>query len=135
MVLGPTGGRRQGGLTPWNRVLLDKLIVIQEINHLLRNPKVHYRFPSIIPLSTFRSSKWSLPFRFVNQSFVYISHISTRVTSSAYLILRWLHDPNNILWSSSLWILLQILVISSRLDRNILLRILFPDNLNLCSSP
>jgi hypothetical protein len=75
----------------------------QEIPHLLRNLKVHYhvhKSPSLIliiskmhPVHTFpsnfpeinsniifspmpRSSKWSHPFRFSDQNFVYISHLS-----------------------------------------------------------
>jgi len=75
----------------------------QEIPHLLRNPKVHYRvhkspplvqilnqmhpaptFPSyfskirsnIIFPSTPRSSAWPLPFRISGQNFLRISHVS-----------------------------------------------------------
>jgi hypothetical protein len=90
-------------LTPCSKVLLEKLIANQEIHRLLRNMKVHYsvhktpplvsmpsqmnpvhtfppNFPTshsnIILPSTTRSSEWSLPFRFSNQSTVCISHLS-----------------------------------------------------------
>jgi len=72
-------------LTPWNRVILEKLTVTQLVK---RFPKVHFRvvpilkhvnlpscFPSnsnILP-SASRSFKWSLPFRFSNQYIISIS--------------------------------------------------------------
>jgi hypothetical protein len=59
-------------------------------------PKIH---SSIIFLSTHRSSKWYLPFRFSNQNFVCISY----VTHAWYMLLQshppWLDHPHSILWS------------------------------------
>jgi len=47
-------------------------------------PKIH---SNIIFLSTPRSSKWPLPFRFSNQNIVYISHLSHALYMPAHLIL------------------------------------------------
>jgi len=92
-------------LTTWRRVLLEKLshTSSQEILHLLWNLKFQYHVHKSLPLvqilsqmhpvHTFpyyftkihsninlpslpSSHKWSLPFRFSNQSTVYISHLS-----------------------------------------------------------
>jgi len=87
-------------LPPWSRVHLEAKnhTTSQEIHCLLCNPKVYYHVhrslplvPTWIPLNlvhTFsphfsmillpmlKSSKWSLPFRFSNQNFVCIPHLS-----------------------------------------------------------
>jgi hypothetical protein len=62
--------------------------------------------------STPRSSEWSLPFRFSNQKFLYISQLPVRVTCSAPIILLDLitviiFGEEYNLWSSSLCSLLQ----------------------------
>jgi hypothetical protein len=83
------------------------------------------------------SSEWSLPFRFSDQHFVYISHLPhacymTHPSHPSY-------DHPNIwwsikLWSSSLWSLLQPSACPSHLGTNILRGTLFSDILGLCSS-
>jgi hypothetical protein len=62
-------------------------------------PKIHSNI--IIP-STSRSSNWSLPFRFPNQNFIYISHLS-HVCYMPYPYNPWCDHPNNI------WLCIQVL--------------------------
>jgi len=102
----------------------------------------HY-FPKmnsyIILPSTPTSSEWSLPFRFSNQNFVWISPLSHACYISCPLIILNLIALIMFcevykLWSSSLCSLLQTPAPSSLLGPNFLLCTLFLDTHNLCSS-
>jgi hypothetical protein len=57
--------------------------------------KIHY---NIILPSTPRSCKWSLPFRFSDQHFVCISHLSHTCYTPFPSHPPWLDRPNNIWW-------------------------------------
>jgi len=140
----------------------------QEIPCLLCNPKFHFRahnisllfsvlnhespvhkFPphfsnthsNIILLSVPVSPKWSLPFRFPDQNFVHISHLSHPSYISAQLIILDLITLITLgveykLYSSSLCSLLQRPATFTPLGPNILLGTLFPNTLSLrVSSP
>jgi hypothetical protein len=98
-------------LTPWNRVLLEKLIVTQLVKKFTAfyktrrfitvflgpypepdEPSPHLptlfsriRSNIILP-STPTSSEWSLPFGFSDQDFVCIVHLPVRTTRPAHLI-------------------------------------------------
>jgi hypothetical protein len=81
-------------------------------------PKIH---SNIILSSTTRSSEWSLPFRFSDQNFVRISHLSRACYIPTHLILidfvtLIIFGEEYKLWSSSLCSLLQPPATSSFLD-------------------
>jgi hypothetical protein len=133
----------------------------QEIPRLLWNPKVHYRihknpqlvhilshmnpvhtippyFPeihsNIILLSTSRSSEWFLPFRFSDQNFVSISHLSHSWYMPYPSHPPWFDHPNNI-WSVEVMKLLTVQCLAvSLLGLNVLLSTLFSYTFTLCSS-
>jgi hypothetical protein len=96
--------------------------------------KIHFN----IILSSAHISEWTLPFRFSNQNFESISHLSMRAACPAHLILLDLatlikFGEEYKLWISLSYSFLQPPVSPSLLDPNVLLSILFSNTLNLCS--
>lgn len=111
-------------LSPWNRVLFEKLIYTQlvkksppfiEPDGLL--PCVHNSLPPVPFLSqmsavhtlqpyfyfnilifTTRISKWSLPFRLPNQIFIPISHVPHACYMPCSSHPPFLHHPNSVWW-------------------------------------
>jgi hypothetical protein len=116
-------------ITPWSRVLIEKLIVtrlVKKFPAFFWNAEVHYRahknpplvliFSQMHPFHTFspyltkihsnfilpstsRSSEWSLPFKFSDQNFVCVSHLS----HACYILCQsnppCFDHPNNVWWS------------------------------------
>jgi len=63
-----------------------------------QNCCMFFWIPCIIFLSMPISSEWSLPFRFSNQNFVYISHLSLACYIPPLSHPLWLHHLDNIWW-------------------------------------
>jgi hypothetical protein len=131
---------------------------IQEISHILYNPtftstrdlslswpnqfgpcppspflKTHF---NIILPSTSRSSKWSLALRFPHQNPVWTYCIPDTCCMSRLSHSSWFNHPNNIwsgvqiIWSSSLWIVIHSPVTSTLWGPNIFLSTVFPNTLS-----
>ena len=130
-------------LTPWCRVLLEKLTGLQLVkkfpafhgiptSHLL---EIH---PNIIHPSTPRSPQWSLSLRFPHQDPIHPVSSPIRATCPAHLILldfisRTILDEEYRSFNSSLCSLLHSPVTSSLLGPNIL-NTMFSNTLSFLSS-
>ena len=149
-------------LTPWCRVLLEKLNGLQLVKKLPRISRTYKRpppisilgqpnpvhiptshlleiHPNIIHPSTPRSPQWSLSLRFPHQNPIHPLSLPIRTTCPAHLILldfitHTILGEEYRSFSSSLCNLLHSPVTSSLLGQNILLNTMFSNTLSFLSS-